>query len=50
MVAGATSSKNFDGAPMGFRIWTLEPDGQSKHKYIEIEGLDPSLAPKKTPK
>ncbi len=50
MVASATSSKNFDGAPMGFRIWTLKPDGKSEHKYIEIEGLDPSLDPKKTPK
>ena len=45
MIASASSSRNFDGAPMGFRLWVLTEDGPKSHEYIAIEGLDPALVP-----
>lgn len=46
MIASASTSKNFDGAPMGFRVWTLDEDGPVSHEYVAVEGLDPALQPK----
>lgn len=50
MIASATSSNNFDGAPMGFRIWRLGEKGPVSHEYMPIEGLDPALAKKRRKK
>ena len=35
--ASATTSKNFDGAPYGFRVWTVDDTGTLSHRY---EALD----------
>ncbi len=37
IVISATTSKNFDGAPYGFRVWTLNESGELTHRY---EALD----------
>ncbi len=40
-VAGATTSKNFDGAPMGFRVWDIGPERPMKHEYVPVKGAKP---------
>jgi 3',5'-cyclic AMP phosphodiesterase CpdA len=50
VVASATTSRNFDGAPCGFRIWDVGADGSLTHRYeaLEIpEGLIPDAVPEK---
>ncbi|MBX3179571.1 MAG: metallophosphoesterase [Candidatus Hydrogenedentes bacterium] len=37
VIASATTSKNFDGAPYGFRVWTLGGDGALSHRYVALE-------------
>ena len=37
IIASATTSKNFDGAPYGFRVWTVDDTGTLSHRY---EALD----------
>lgn len=37
VIASATTSKNFDGAPYGFRVWTLDGDGALSHRYVPLE-------------
>jgi len=39
-VASATTSKNFDAAPMGFRVWHVAAD-QLDHEYVAVEGATP---------
>ena len=41
MVASATTSRNFDNAPMGFRVWHIEGTPPFKHEYIAVEGAVP---------
>lgn len=41
VVASASTSKNFDGAPMGFRLWTIGDDGSMEHEYVPVEGAQP---------
>jgi 3',5'-cyclic AMP phosphodiesterase CpdA len=41
LVTNPTTSKNFDGAPMGYRLWEVSKDGAVKHEYIAIEGAKP---------
>ena len=50
MVVSATSSRNFDGAPMGYRVWTLGSKGELAHEFVHIQNLDESLVPKPKPK
>ena len=38
LVSGETSSKNFDGRPLGFRLWEASPDTLS-HQFVAIEAL-----------
>ena len=38
MVNGETTSKNFDGRPMGFRLWDAEPGGRMSQRFVELEG------------
>lgn len=33
VIASATTSRNFDGAPFGFRLWTAGADGTLRHEY-----------------
>ncbi len=50
VVASATTSKNFDGAPFGFRVWEANEDGTLTHHYEALEipaGLIPETAPGK---
>ena len=47
MIVSASTSKNFDGAPMGFRVWTLDEEGPVSHEFVAVKGLDPALQPKK---
>lgn len=44
MVASATSSRNFDNAPMGYRVWKFGEDGPVSHAFVRITGLDKSLS------
>lgn len=37
IVASATTSKNFDGAPYGFRVWTITENDVLEHKYVALE-------------
>ncbi len=45
VVSSATTSKNFDGAPRGFRLWHIQPDGTLQHEYRPIKNAPPN--PKK---
>lgn len=50
VVASATTSRNFDGAPFGFRIWDVDAEGTLTHRYEALEipaGAIPDDAPKK---
>lgn len=50
VVASATTSKNFDGAPFGFRVWEVKEDGTLTYHYEALEipaGLIPEAAPEK---
>ncbi|GAF82654.1 unnamed protein product, partial [marine sediment metagenome] len=38
LVTSATTSRNFDGAPMGFRVWKVSADGTLEHSYVSVEG------------
>ena len=40
MVASATTSKNFDGAPMGFRVWVLGEEGPLSHAFVSLKGVE----------
>ena len=42
VVASASSSKNFDGAPRGFRLWHVSAAGALTHEYVPIEGAPPN--------
>lgn len=45
VIASATTSKNFDGAPYGFRLWTADGDGVLTHTYQALtipEGAIPA--------
>lgn len=47
IIVSASTSKNFDGAPMGFRVWALDEDGPVSHEFVAVKGLGPALQPKK---
>ena len=47
MVTTGTTSRNFDNAPMGLRIWEFTDKRPYKHTYIPIEGAVPPEPPKK---
>ncbi|MEX2578263.1 MAG: metallophosphoesterase [Verrucomicrobiales bacterium] len=38
MVSGETTSKNFDGRPMGFRMWRAGEGGKLDHEFVKLEG------------
>lgn len=40
-VTSQTTSRNFDGAPMGYRVWEMDEDGSLRHEYVAIEGAEP---------
>ncbi len=40
-VTSATTSRNFDDAPMGFRLWHIGAAPPLKHEYIAVEGASP---------
>ncbi len=37
MLNGETTSKNFDGRPMGFRLWNVGGDGSLAHRFVGLE-------------
>lgn len=41
IVASASTSRNFDGSPMGFRLWTVHSPKDVTHEYIAVEGASP---------
>ena len=41
LVTTPTTSKNFDGAPMGYRVWEMGKDSALKHTYVAVEGAQP---------
>jgi len=43
-VASASTSKNFDGAPMGFRVWQIGPGNALEHEYVAVDGASPPAA------
>ncbi|MCP4640742.1 MAG: hypothetical protein GY851_09930 [bacterium] len=43
-VSSDTTSKNFDGEPMGYRVWHAAKDGTLKHEYTPVEGAVPPAA------
>jgi hypothetical protein len=38
MVAGETTSNNFDDRPMGFRIWRARNGGVLTHEFVPLKG------------
>jgi len=48
VVASATTSKNFDGAPHGFRVWDVAEDGSLSHRYVALE-IPPGAIPEAPP-
>ena len=48
LVTSATTSRNFDAAPMGFRLWQIRPARPYRHEYIGIKGAKPP-ADQRTP-
>jgi len=39
LVNAETTSKNFDGRALGFRLWHIGPERPFKHDFIQLEGL-----------
>lgn len=39
MVNGETTSKNFDGRPMGFRLWNVDDEQGMRHQFVKLEGM-----------
>ncbi len=37
MVCSATTSKNFDGKPFGFRLWHVDEGSSPQHEFITLE-------------
>jgi len=40
-VSSATTSRNFDGAPMGFRVWRIGKTRPYTHEFVTVEGASP---------
>lgn len=41
LVTSQTTSRNFDGSPMGYRLWKVGKDGSLRHEYVAIRGAQP---------
>ena len=41
LVTSATTSRNFDNAPMGFRLWHIKPPRPYKHEYVPVKDAKP---------
>jgi serine/threonine-protein phosphatase CPPED1 len=41
LITSATTSRNFDNAPMGYRQWHVDADGQLTHEFVAVEGAKP---------
>jgi predicted phosphodiesterase len=37
LVNAETTSKNFDGSPMGFRLWQVDEHGLLSHEFVSLE-------------
>jgi len=46
MVNGETTSKNFDKRPMGFRLWNVNTRRELSHRFVPLEGMPASEAPR----
>ena len=44
-VSSATTSRNFDGAPMGFRVWRIGTARPYAHEFVAVEGASPPASP-----
>lgn len=40
-VSSATTSRNFDDAPMGFRVWRIGKTRPYAHEFVAVEGASP---------
>jgi len=47
LVTSATTCRNFDGAPMGFRIWHVAADGTLTDAFTAVKGAQPPAQKKK---
>ncbi len=47
IVVSATTSKNFDGAPYGFRVWNVDENGALSHTYEALELPEELQKPRK---
>ena len=47
LVSSATTSKNFDKAPRGFRAWRISGAEPLTHEYVVVAGAPPPLDEKK---
>ncbi len=47
IVVSATTSRNFDGAPYGFRVWSVDEQGALSHTYKALELPEELQKPKK---
>ena len=47
IVVSATTSKNFDGAPYGFRVWTVDAAGKLSHQYEALPLPEALMKPDK---
>jgi hypothetical protein len=44
-VSSATTSRNFDDAPMGFRVWRIGKTRPYAHEFVAVRGASPPAAP-----
>lgn len=44
LVNGETTCNNFDGRPLGFRLWTVRPGRAPSHRFVALERVDPEKA------
>jgi len=45
-VTNATTSRNFDDAPMGFRVWRVKAEPPYDHEYVAIQDAEPYVKKK----
>lgn len=50
IVVSATTSRNFDGAPYGYRVWTVDASGALTHEYKALDLSEALQKPKEKPK
>jgi len=39
LVNGETTSDNWDGRPVGFRLWHVDREKQFRHEFVPLDGF-----------